>query len=110
MSTSGSGRDALNVLRDPHTRRPDVLLLDINMPGLSGFDVLEALKEDPTLMDIPVVMLSTSSTRHDIQRAYTLHATSYVVKHAEFPGFVAQVDTLVSYLRVNLLPDRHEGG
>jgi CheY-like chemotaxis protein len=61
-------------------RLPDLILLDINMPGLSGFDVLKKLKENPRLKTIPVVMLTSSELSTDVARAYELGASGYISK------------------------------
>lgn len=91
------------VLEHLHTANslPDVLLLDINMPGLTGFDVLKALKADPRLSLIPVVMLTTSSASSDVEQAYTLHASSYVVKASTFSAFLEQLEAFIRYWRLN---------
>lgn len=91
------GQEALNWLRQPGARLPDVVLLDINMPGLTGFEVLQALKDDPALRLIPVVMLTTSTSERDVQQAYTLHASSYLVKEPSFPVFLKEIDSFVEY-------------
>ncbi len=80
---------------------PDVVLLDLNMPGLNGFEVLSALKADARLQMIPVVMLTTSGNPDDIAQAYTLHASSYVVKAPSFAAFVGQVEAFIGYWRLN---------
>lgn len=97
IETCMSGERALSYLRNPENSRPDVVLLDINMPGLSGFQVLEQMKGDPELGLIPVVMLSTSQSRGDVHQAYTLHASSYLVKSINFEKFAAQIDSFVSF-------------
>jgi CheY-like chemotaxis protein len=61
-------------------RLPDLILLDINMPGLSGFDVLKKLKADRKLMTIPVVMLTSSELSSDVAKAYELGASGYISK------------------------------
>lgn len=97
IETCKSGERALSYLHNPDNRQPDVVLLDINMPGLSGFQVLQQMKNDAELALIPVVMLSTSADKGDVRRAYTLHASSYLVKSASFEQFIDQVDTFVTY-------------
>ncbi|BDP44916.1 hypothetical protein DAETH_48850 (plasmid) [Deinococcus aetherius] len=73
------------------------MLLDVNMPAMTGFEVLQAVKLDPQLGVIPVVMLTTSDSRDDITRAYTLHASSYLLKSVDFAGFIAQVESFVAF-------------
>lgn len=102
VTTCSSGNEALVTLRDG--AMPDVIILDVNMPVMSGFEVLRAIKADPHLLSIPVVMLSTSSQPGDIAQAYTLHASSYLVKSNSFQNFVDQVDAFVSFWRESHTP------
>lgn len=90
VSTYESGEDALLALRAPHAALPDVILLDLNMPRMPGFEVLRALKADPALRHIPVVMLSTSRHPTDVEQAYTLQASGYLQKQVSFPEFERQ--------------------
>ena len=61
-------------------RRPDLVLLDINLPGKSGHELLEELKSHPELRRIPVVMLTSSEAEEDIEKSYDRHANAYVTK------------------------------
>lgn len=96
LTCAGSGHEALALFHDP-TFEPNVILLDLNMPGMNGFEVLRALKNDPRLVHIPVVILSTSNAQQDISEAYTLHASSYLVKSASFTEFLSQIETFLRY-------------
>ncbi|MFC4427029.1 response regulator [Deinococcus navajonensis] len=98
LTCLSSGEEALQLLRT-ETFQPDVVLLDINMPVMSGFQVLEAMKADSKLRKIPVVMLSTSSASGDITEAYSLHASSYLVKSSGFSAFLEQIDVFLRYWR-----------
>jgi CheY-like chemotaxis protein len=71
--------------------RPGLILLDINLPRLSGLEVLAELKADPELALIPVVMLTTSQAEEDILRSYRLHANAYVSKPVDFENFMAAI-------------------
>ena len=93
-----SGAEALRALRQGQVEA-EVILLDINMPVMNGFDVLRELKADPGLARLPVVMLSTSRDRGDVEMAYTLHASSYLVKANDFQEFLTQIDTFLAYWR-----------
>jgi CheY-like chemotaxis protein len=76
-------------------RRPDLILLDLNLPRMSGHEVLAEVKNDPQLRRIPVVVLTTSQTHEDIARSYELHASVHVSKPVdfdEFTGVVKQID------------------
>ena len=76
--------------------RPDLILLDLNIPKYDGREVLQMIKSDPELSLIPVVVLTTSSAEEDILRSYKLHANAYVTKPVDFEDFarvVQAVDT-----------------
>jgi CheY-like chemotaxis protein len=75
--------------------RPDLILLDLNLPRKSGIEVLSEIKGDPLLSTIPVVVLTTSEAEEDIVRAYKLHANAYITKPVDFERFsqiVHQID------------------
>jgi CheY-like chemotaxis protein len=71
--------------------RPDLVLLDLNLPRMDGRQVLEAIKTDPELASIPVVVLTTSENEDDVLRSYSLHANAYVTKPVDFERFIAVV-------------------
>jgi CheY-like chemotaxis protein len=77
--------------------RPDVVLLDLKLPKLDGHEVLAIMKADPTLQDIPVVVLTTSATEADRVRAYASHANSYLVKPLDFHRFQKLVQDMSVY-------------
>ncbi|MFE9725782.1 response regulator [Streptomyces sp. NPDC005794] len=84
--------------------RPDLVLLDLNLPKYDGRQVLERIKTDPELALIPVVVLTTSSAEEDILRSYKLHANAYVTKPVDLEQFIAAVrqidDFFVSVVRL----------
>ena len=86
------GEKALTYLRrEPpyqHAGQPGLILLDINMPKMNGFELLEILKKDPCLKSIPVVMLTTSKREEDVVRSYAGGAVSYIPKPIDFSHFV----------------------
>lgn len=92
------GVEALEFLRKEgkytHAPRPDLILLDLNLPRKNGREVLAELKADPTFKSIPVVVLTTSRAEEDILRSYNLHANCYVVKPVEFDKFVQAVKSI----------------
>ncbi len=77
--------------------RPAVMLLDLNLPGTDGREVLDCLKADPQLRILPVVVLSTSSNPGDIELCYRTGASSYIVKPVRFDDFLKTVENLKSY-------------
>ncbi len=92
-----SGEAALDLLSRPDGRKPDVMLLDINLPGMDGLRVLEMVKTDPSLESLPVVMLTTSSTKSDLEAAYRNHANSYVVKPDDYAEMKRVMAVIASY-------------
>lgn len=77
--------------------RPDLILLDLNMPRKDGREVLSEIKNNPRLMTIPVVVLTTSNDEEDILRSYGLHANSYLVKPMGFEQFTAMIRSLEGF-------------
>jgi CheY-like chemotaxis protein len=71
--------------------RPDLVLLDLNLPRLDGREVLARIKSDPALRSIPVVILTTSKSDEDVRRSYELHANAYVTKPVELDRFLSVV-------------------
>ena len=67
---------------------PDMVLLDLNLPRMDGREVLAAMKSDPVLRRIPVVVLTTSEAEEDVLRSYSLHANAYVTKPVDFQRFI----------------------
>jgi len=76
---------------------PDLMLLDLNMPRMDGFEVLRRIKGDDVYRSMPVVVLSTSGAAADIQLAYALHCNSYVIKPLNYSQFSAAVHDLAHY-------------
>lgn len=87
--------------------RPDLILLDLNLPRKNGREVLAEIKADEQLMTIPVVVLTTSKAEEDIHRAYGLHANCYITKPVDFADFGAVVTSIESFwfAVVTLPPD-----
>jgi chemotaxis family two-component system response regulator Rcp1 len=87
--------------------RPDLVLLDLNLPRKDGREVLEEIKGDPALQTIPVVVLTTSASEADILRTYMLHANCYISKPVDMEGFLTVVRSIDDFwLSVVKLPPR----
>jgi chemotaxis family two-component system response regulator Rcp1 len=85
--------------------RPDLILLDLNLPKKDGRQVLEEIKQSPTLKSIPVVILTTSASEADILRSYLLHANCYITKPVDLNGFLGVVKSIDNFwLSVVKLP------
>ena len=105
------GEQALAYLRHEgeyaDSTRPDLILLDLNLPRRDGREVLAEVKADPELRRIPVVVLTTSKAEEDVLRSYDLHANAYVTKPVDFDRFieiVRQIDEF--FVSVVKLPGR----
>jgi CheY-like chemotaxis protein len=81
----------------PVDQQPRIILLDLNMPRKDGREALKEIKSDPTLRQIPVVILTTSNAVEDIQRTYDLGASSFMIKPRDFHTLVQALETLVHY-------------
>lgn len=81
-------------------QRPGLILLDISMPGLDGFEILEGIKSSPQLKAIPVIMLTSTDHPREIQRSYTLGASAYIVKPVDFERLHEKIRTLGFFLQI----------
>lgn len=95
------GVEAMALLRKEgeyqNAPRPDMILLDLNLPKKDGREVLTEIKADESLRSIPVVILTTSKNEADVKRAYGLHANCYIVKPVDFEKFAAVVRSIEDY-------------
>jgi CheY-like chemotaxis protein len=98
------GNDALAYLTEtsvhaaPSTaHRPDLILLDLNLPRMNGHDVLRVCKQDNRFKQIPIIVLTTSGHGEDIRRAYEAGANAYLLKPVEFPRFIEIIHQLSSF-------------
>lgn len=101
MSVVRDGVEAMAYLRREgkykNARVPGLILLDINMPRKNGFEVLNEIKDDPALMHIPVVMLTTSDNEADVIKSYAKGACSYITKPMDFDKFREVVKQFAIY-------------
>lgn len=95
LSVAADGEEAMNFLcrRGTHAEapRPDLVLLDLNLPKKDGREVLAELKNDPELRRIPVIVLTTSEAERDVWHAYTLHANCYLTKPLQMSDFFRKI-------------------
>ena len=101
LYVANDGLEALAFLRreDEHqdAPRPDVILLDLNMPRMDGRELLAEIKEDPSLKRIPVVILTTSTADEDILKTYELHANCYITKPVDLSQFIKVVQSVEDF-------------
>ncbi len=87
--------------------RPDIIILDLNLPNKDGREVLREIKEDSDLKSIPVIVLTTSGAEKDILRSYNLHANAYVTKPLDFDQFIKVVGSIENFwLEIVRLPPK----
>lgn len=111
LSVARDGVEALAFLRREgaftSASRPDLILLDLNLPKRDGREVLAEIKEDPVLRRIPVVVLTTSKADEDILRTYELHANCYITKPVDLEQFISVVRSIDDFwLAVVRLPPK----
>ena len=110
----GDGEKAIALLRQqaPYEdiQRPELILLDLNLPGTSGFEVLSEIKSDKDLMRIPVVVLTSSKAEEDILKSYNLHANCFINKPLDLSQFLYVVGCIEKFWSsiVILPPDGHK--
>lgn len=101
LSVAQDGVEALAFLRREgeyrDAPRPDVILLDLNLPRMSGREVLAEIKTDPELRRIPVVILTTSKAEEDILKMYDLHANCYITKPVDLNQFLIVIQTIEDF-------------
>jgi CheY-like chemotaxis protein len=92
LHVANDGLEAMEFLRSEGrfsgVPRPNLILLDLNLPKLDGREVLQAIKGDPSLMSIPVVILTTSESQADVMRSYQLHANCFITKPLDIDAFI----------------------
>jgi CheY-like chemotaxis protein len=111
LSTVSDGVEAMRFVRGEGEyagrERPDLVLLDLNLPRKSGAEVLAEIKGDPQLSTIPVIVLTTSEAEEDVLRSYRMHANAYITKPVDFERFreiVHQIDDF--FIGIVKLPPR----
>jgi CheY-like chemotaxis protein len=113
LHIASDGMEAKNFLwrqgKHANAPRPDLILLDLNLPKKSGQEILEDVKLDPSLKSIPVVILTTSEAGEDILRSYQLHANCYITKPVDLDQFLKVVKAIDNFwLTIVKLPTEAE--
>jgi chemotaxis family two-component system response regulator Rcp1 len=111
LSVVMDGQEAISFLRQDGkyagVSRPDLILLDLNLPKKDGRTVLGEIKEDPSLKHIPVVVFTSSAAPRDILQAYTLYANCYIIKPLDLDNFFQVVENVVNFCALTAsLPSR----
>ncbi|HEX3014290.1 MAG TPA: response regulator [Methanobacterium sp.] len=111
LNVAEDGEEAMLFLRKEgkfsDVPSPDIILLDLNLPGKDGREVLKEIKEDDKLKRIPVVILTTSKAEEDILKSYDLHANSYITKPVDFDQFLKVIKSIENFwLDIVKLPSK----
>jgi CheY-like chemotaxis protein len=101
VTTATDGQKALDYLRERINNSkktlPDLIILDINLPIINGFEILEHIKSGTSLRHIPVIIFSTSSYKNDIEKAYKLYANCFVTKPMEVVDFFNSIKNIIEF-------------
>jgi len=96
-----NGENALDILAE--NSQIDLILLDLNMPKMNGFEFLKQLRTDPNLKYIPTVVLTTSINRSDLKQSYSIGIAGYLVKPLKYEDYVLKIASLLNYWKQNEL-------
>jgi CheY-like chemotaxis protein len=105
LVVAGNGEEALALLRDPKRTRPALVLLDLNMPRMNGFEFLREARDHHLLEGIPVVVLTTSRQDQDIFEGFKLNVAGYMVKPVDYRKFVEIMQAIDQYWTLSELPN-----
>ena len=101
---SVNGEEALKYLSDPNREKPFVILLDLNMPKMSGIEFLKIVKSNANLKMIPVIILTTSKEKQDVLDSFELGAAGYMIKPVDYAKFVEVLSTVMLYWSASEMP------
>ncbi|WP_298502307.1 response regulator [uncultured Maribacter sp.] len=102
ITEAKNGEEAINFLRSDEVL-PDIILLDLNMPKMSGIEFLGILKEDPVLKYLPTIVLTTSENRADLLECYRIGIAGYVIKPLKYEDYEAKLESVFTYWENNEL-------
>lgn len=105
LEVSGTATEALSRLRDAGAARPDLILLDLNLPGMDGRELLEEIRRDPELRDLPAAVLTASRADADACRARQLGAVAYLIKPVDFRQLAEVVQSIAALWLVIVTTD-----
>ncbi|WP_435415295.1 response regulator [Polaribacter aestuariivivens] len=97
-----NGEEGLQFLEDK-SKLPDIILLDLNMPKISGIEFLSILKKDKNLCHIPTVILTTSDNQKDLEECYKIGVSGYILKPLKYDDYVKKIETVLAYWSSNEL-------
>lgn len=98
ISLASNGKEALSILQNSI---PDIILLDLNMPDTNGIDFLKSVHNNPTLKQIPIIVLTTSTNSIDIKECYRLGISGYLVKSLKYEDYKIKINAILKYWSLN---------
>ncbi len=104
FSYAYNGKEGLAFLENEEANLPNLILTDLNMPRMDGFEFLQKIKSDKRFRHIPVLVFSTSEKKSDIEKAYELQASGYIVKPFGFDAFVDYIKRISDFCSINSFP------
>lgn len=102
LTEAKNGEEALNILEDKNNF-PDLILLDLNMPKISGIEFLSILKASKNLRHIPTVILTTSNNQKDLEECYKIGVSGYILKPLKYDDYVKKIEAVLNYWSHNEL-------
>ena len=102
ITEANNGEEALTLLENKDSL-PDIILLDLNMPKISGIEFLKILKADDRLRYIPTIILTTSNNQRDLLECYKIGIAGYILKPLKYEDYVSKIEKLLSYWSINEL-------
>ena len=98
--------EAIEYLRGQDNQRPSLILLDLNMPKINGIELLQTVRSDPQMQQIPVVVLTVSKYEQDKLNTFNLSVAGYVIKEVDYDAFLHSMDIVTQYWALNGLVER----
>ena len=99
------GEEALEYLKDENNRKPSIILLDLSMPKMDGFEFLRIAKENSEIKRIPIVVFTTSKEEQDVVESFNFSVAGYMIKPVDYKKFMETVSTIDLYWTLSELPD-----
>ncbi|AXT20367.1 response regulator [Flavobacteriaceae bacterium AU392] len=99
---ANNGDDALKILKQKDSL-PNIILLDLNMPKISGIEFLSILKDDEKLKHVPTIILTTSNNKKDLLECYKIGVSGYILKPLKYEEYVSKIEKVLSYWSINEL-------